>query len=169
MFRGSMKSSGYPLYSPVSPSLPLPCVTVRHHILTGLYRWFHFLTFSCGVGWGYISVPLWLLMDRMAIRWILDGRICFGTVVEWRWKEKTCPSATEPTTNSYGLPWNRTQFSAVRWLVYFYFFQYICVSIPFFSFTTSCHGVFRSYSVIQFEPKNIGTVNTITTPTTIKE
>jgi len=37
MFRGSVKSTGYPLYSPVSPSLPLPCVTVCHHISTGLY------------------------------------------------------------------------------------------------------------------------------------
>ena len=37
MFRGSVKSIGYPLYSPVSPSLPLPCVTVCHHISTGLY------------------------------------------------------------------------------------------------------------------------------------
>ena len=37
MFRGSVKSTGYPLPSPVSPSLPLPCVTVCHHISTGLY------------------------------------------------------------------------------------------------------------------------------------
>ena len=40
MFRGSVKSTGYPLHSPVSPSLPLPCVTVCHHISTGLCnRW----------------------------------------------------------------------------------------------------------------------------------
>jgi hypothetical protein len=36
MFRGSVKSTGYPLHSPVSPSLPFPCVTVCHHISTGL-------------------------------------------------------------------------------------------------------------------------------------
>ena len=36
MFRGSVKSTGYPLHSPVSPSLPLPCVTVCHHISTGV-------------------------------------------------------------------------------------------------------------------------------------
>jgi len=36
MFRGSVKSTGYPLHVPVSPSLPLPCVTVCHHISTGL-------------------------------------------------------------------------------------------------------------------------------------
>jgi hypothetical protein len=37
MFRGSVKSTGYPLHSRVSPSLPLPYVTVCHHISTGLY------------------------------------------------------------------------------------------------------------------------------------
>jgi len=38
MFRGSVKGTGYPLHSPVSLSLPLPCVTVCHHISTGLYH-----------------------------------------------------------------------------------------------------------------------------------
>jgi hypothetical protein len=37
MFRASVKSTGYPLHSPVFHSLPLPCVTVRHHVSTGLY------------------------------------------------------------------------------------------------------------------------------------
>jgi len=37
MFRGSVKSTGYPLHLPVSLSLPLPRVTVCHHISTGLY------------------------------------------------------------------------------------------------------------------------------------
>jgi hypothetical protein len=37
MFRGSVKSTGYPLHLPVSPSFPLPCVTVCHHISAGLY------------------------------------------------------------------------------------------------------------------------------------
>ena len=36
MFRGSVKSSGYPLHSLVSLSLPLPCVTVCHHISAAL-------------------------------------------------------------------------------------------------------------------------------------
>jgi len=36
MFRGSVKCTGYPLHSPVSTSLPLPCVTVCHHVSTGL-------------------------------------------------------------------------------------------------------------------------------------
>ena len=38
MFRGSVKGTGYPLHSPVSPSLPLPCVTVCHHISAGVYH-----------------------------------------------------------------------------------------------------------------------------------
>ena len=37
MFRGSVKGTGYPLHSPVSPSLPLPCGTVCHHISTAVY------------------------------------------------------------------------------------------------------------------------------------
>jgi hypothetical protein len=43
MFRGSVKGIGYPLHSPVSPSLPLLCVTECHHISTGLYHWYSFL------------------------------------------------------------------------------------------------------------------------------
>jgi hypothetical protein len=38
-FGGSVKSTGYPLHSPVSPSLPLPCVTACHHISTGVYTY----------------------------------------------------------------------------------------------------------------------------------
>ena len=38
MFRGSVKGTGYPLHSPVSPSLPLPYVTLFHHISTGVYN-----------------------------------------------------------------------------------------------------------------------------------
>jgi len=37
MFRGSVKGTGYPLHSQASPSLPLPCVTVYHHISSGVY------------------------------------------------------------------------------------------------------------------------------------
>jgi len=36
MLRGSVKSTGYPIHSSVSPSLPLLCVTVCHHISTGV-------------------------------------------------------------------------------------------------------------------------------------
>jgi len=37
MFRSSVKGTGYPLHSPVSFSLPLPCVTVCHHVSTGIH------------------------------------------------------------------------------------------------------------------------------------
>jgi hypothetical protein len=37
MFWGSVRCTGYTLHSPVSPSLPIPCITVCHHISTGLY------------------------------------------------------------------------------------------------------------------------------------
>ena len=37
MFRDSLNGTGYQLHSPVSPSLPLPRVTVCHHISAGLY------------------------------------------------------------------------------------------------------------------------------------
>jgi len=42
ILQGSVKGTGYTLHSPVSPSLPLPYVTVCHHISTGVYlrsRW----------------------------------------------------------------------------------------------------------------------------------
>ena len=41
MLRGSVKGTGYPLHLPVSPSLPLPCLTVCHHISAGLYCTLH--------------------------------------------------------------------------------------------------------------------------------
>ena len=38
MFRGSVKGTGYPLHSPISPSLSHQCVTVCHHISTGVKK-----------------------------------------------------------------------------------------------------------------------------------
>jgi hypothetical protein len=38
MFRSSVKSTGYSIDSPVSPSLSLLCVTVCHHISTRAFR-----------------------------------------------------------------------------------------------------------------------------------
>ena len=37
MFCSSVKGTSYPLHPPVSPSLPLPCGTMCHHISTGVY------------------------------------------------------------------------------------------------------------------------------------
>jgi len=39
-FRGSVKSTGYPPHSPVSPLLPLPWVTVCHQVSNALYLCF---------------------------------------------------------------------------------------------------------------------------------
>jgi len=38
MLRGSVKGTGYPLHSPVSPSLSLPCVILCYLISTGVYQ-----------------------------------------------------------------------------------------------------------------------------------
>jgi hypothetical protein len=46
MFRGSVKSTGYPLHSPVSPSIPLPCVTVCHHISTEVCHVVYYLVIN---------------------------------------------------------------------------------------------------------------------------
>ena len=48
MFRGSVESTGYPLHSPVSPSLPLPSATVCHHISTELQPKFQAATILSG-------------------------------------------------------------------------------------------------------------------------
>ena len=55
MFRGSVKSTGYPLHSPVSPSLPLPCVTVCHYVSTGLYLNFPSARHCCLVAASYVT------------------------------------------------------------------------------------------------------------------
>ena len=52
MFRGSVKGTGYPHHSPVSPSLPLPCVTVCHHISTGFY-------YRAGSVLRFVTMQLW--------------------------------------------------------------------------------------------------------------
>jgi hypothetical protein len=43
MFRGSVKGTGYPRHSSFSPSIPNPCVTVCHHISSGLYNCRYFV------------------------------------------------------------------------------------------------------------------------------
>ena len=44
LFCDHVTITGYPLHSPVSPSLLYPCVTVCHHIPTGLYHIFHVMS-----------------------------------------------------------------------------------------------------------------------------
>ena len=63
LFRGSVKGTGYPLHSPVSPSLPLPCVTVYHHISTGLCR-------GGSTFIGYVTVNvLEMERKRLVVKW----------------------------------------------------------------------------------------------------
>jgi len=59
--RGSVKSTGYSLHSAVSPSLPLPCVTVCHHISTGLY---YLLLFHGNDGYASASLTLYVRCIR---------------------------------------------------------------------------------------------------------
>ena len=58
MLRGSVKSIGYPLHSPVSPSLLLPWVTVCHHISDGVYP----LTLRLLMSYIYIYIYMELLV-----------------------------------------------------------------------------------------------------------
>ena len=48
--------TGYPLHSPLSPSLPLPCVTVCHQISTELYQGY-LLKGKCGRCIGLTTLP----------------------------------------------------------------------------------------------------------------
>jgi len=64
MFRGSVKGTGYPLHSPVSPSLLLPCVTVCHHISTGLY--------ICKR-----KIPLWWKYTKVGKAAIIHNNRCY--------------------------------------------------------------------------------------------
>jgi hypothetical protein len=73
MFRDSVKSTGYPFHSPVSPSVSLPCVTVYHHISIEIYYFFLITSFffyfyllqttaasvwvPYAVQWMYLSCP----------------------------------------------------------------------------------------------------------------
>jgi len=78
-----VKGTGYPLHSPVSPSIPLPCVTVCHHISSGLY----FVRFldaipleSKHVAWGCLSPAAYF--SRFLFVWkVRHNDSCFGLVI----------------------------------------------------------------------------------------
>ena len=73
MFRGSVKTTGYPLHSPVSSSPPFPCVTVCHHISTGLYFSVHFSTVFEGIFKFRMIHPL-VIPPGVVLRWINTER-----------------------------------------------------------------------------------------------
>jgi hypothetical protein len=58
MFRGSVKGTGYPLHSSVFPLLPLPYVTVCHHVSTGLY------TIWTNTSWSVCTKSTWLSLAK---------------------------------------------------------------------------------------------------------
>ena len=62
VFRGSVKGTGYPLHSPVPPLLTLPCVTVCHHVSTGLYN--SPLTLRRLMSYIYIEHPFLMFLDH---------------------------------------------------------------------------------------------------------
>jgi len=55
MFRGTVKSTGYPLHSSVSASLPLPYFTVCHHISMGLYSISGIYNGTAAIGWSTMA------------------------------------------------------------------------------------------------------------------
>ena len=70
-FRGSVKGTGYSLHLPVSPSLPLPCVTVCHHISTTLHfeMWWTCCEAVC------INVLQWMGCSTASCRLWLSARL----------------------------------------------------------------------------------------------
>jgi len=81
-FRDSVKSTRYPLLSRVCPSLPLPCVTVCHHISTGLY-----------VKW-----PLGCKRLKQAMKWMLRKVM---KLVKHQWRHSVvCPTQQRLVTSS---------------------------------------------------------------------
>jgi len=65
MFWVSVKGTGYPLHSPVSPSLPLQCVTVCHHFSTGFYQ-------LCMRRLGGTTFPFWTSLEYLALTEIVS-------------------------------------------------------------------------------------------------
>jgi hypothetical protein len=80
VFWGSVKCTGYSFHSPVSPLPPLLCVTVCHHISTGLYciypnMWPQFFP--------YLSPEKWVVTVTLKIQLILclclpENQVCHG-------------------------------------------------------------------------------------------
>ena len=103
MFRGFVKGTGYPLHSPVSPSLPLPCVTVCRHVSTGLlpivccvcvYRIFHHeLVVRCF--YMYCTQLLHVSAIYIYMRLSFTQYTSTKLVTLWRWPRKCSDGAAE--------------------------------------------------------------------------
>jgi hypothetical protein len=68
MSQGIVKSTGYPLHSSLSPSLPLPCVTVCYHISTGLYLRSDDVVFKHRHSSHYMDYLMATVLNPMTIR-----------------------------------------------------------------------------------------------------
>jgi hypothetical protein len=72
--------AGYPLHSPVSPTLPLPCVTVCHQVSILLYR-----LYTTGAVWptdsGFRGVQQrvrWCDLITACLLFLLEAQQCCG-------------------------------------------------------------------------------------------
>ena len=97
MFLGSVKGTGYPLHSPVSTSLPLPCVTVCHHSSTGVHLLRETRTVNTRRNTGYAMSPYSFTVTRNANS--LVARSIILQINIWRlingakwplWEDKNC-------------------------------------------------------------------------------
>jgi len=84
MFWVSVKGAGYPLHPSVSLSLPLPCVTVCHHISTGVYHTAVML--PIWAGYHYCTLPkishyFWLFFTVMIILGMWDRNTNYEQVM----------------------------------------------------------------------------------------
>jgi len=106
MFWGSVKDTGYSLLSPVSPSLLLPCVTVCHHISTGVYQIWTALN-----AWHYrlsIDIPVIFLVWRT---WEPKTK-CFLNPV-WAATGTTCPVIKQVSKCPHFVLWPTVQMFAI--------------------------------------------------------
>jgi len=96
MFRGSVKSTGYPLHSPVSPSLSLPYVTACHLISTGLYQKGSATTFCplcsciCFVWRSEDTVIAYFTVQNSVTGFYNGYEVCFLRGMKWIFKYSSC-------------------------------------------------------------------------------
>jgi len=82
-FQGSVKSTGYPLHSPVARSLSLPCVTVCHHIF--------FLPFNFQPSW-FVQTLLMVYSIAMLKSNGNKASPCFRLSLKKTCHTNVCPS-----------------------------------------------------------------------------
>ena len=100
MFRGSVNGTGYPLHSPISPSLPLPCVTVCHHFSIGVC-----LSLSCSnLRWDTDHADRAVLsFCSVSSSTCWDGNVKHGTAVSFKvlFNSLSCSDSTPFSSNFY--------------------------------------------------------------------